>query len=172
MRAASGGHRLWPPGLQANRVPPGGVPRRMRSILLELLRNSVGHDGINHCSIPNLDLIVQRTGLTHDAFQRGPRSCSRNTERTRARMTRRADGQIKNQAIFAHLKRAKKHYNPNVIAKSFGLCYLHSDRDRNRICPIYIRVSIAVCEAIAEQTEKSSSELFSYVSAVRTESAC
>ena len=40
----TGEDQLWP------QVLPGDVLRRMRSILQELLRNSVGHNGINHSS--------------------------------------------------------------------------------------------------------------------------
>ena len=45
------------------------------------------------------------------------------------------------------------------------------ERNTNKVSPFYMRVLIAVCAAIAEQTEKSSEELFSHVSAGRTKSA-
>ena len=49
----TGEDQLWP------QVLPGDVLRRMRSILQELLRNSVGHDGINHSSLLQSELIVK-----------------------------------------------------------------------------------------------------------------
>ena len=59
--------------------------------------------GVSNSSFLQSESTVHCTGLTHGAFQRGPSTCSRNMERTRARMTRRADGQLMNQAIFAHI---------------------------------------------------------------------
>ena len=50
-----GGPALGRPVCEANQVLPGDVLRRMRSILQELLRNSVGHDGINHSSALQLE---------------------------------------------------------------------------------------------------------------------
>ena len=63
-------------------------------------------DSVNHSSGIQPKPIMHCTGLTHGAFQRGPSSFSRNMERTRARMTRRADGQSINQEIIAHMKEA------------------------------------------------------------------
>ena len=51
-------------------------------------------------------------------------------------------------------KESRNPYSPNEMGKSFGLYFLHSDRDRNKFSPFYMRVSIAVCAAIAEQTKK------------------
>ena len=60
---------------------------------------------------------------------------------TRIRLPHRADVEMKNQAIIAHMKCAEKLYSPNEMVKSYGLNYLHSDRDRNKISPLYIRIS-------------------------------
>ena len=126
-------------------------------------------DGINHSSGMNPDFTVQRTGLTHGAFQRGPSTCSRNMERTRARMTRRADVKRKIKCSIAHMKYAEKIYTARTFwLNRSGYAFLYSGWDTNKVSPFYMRVSIAVCAAIAEQTEKSSEELFSHVSAGRT----
>ena len=41
------------------------------------------------------------------------------------------------------MKKTKKVNSPKEMFKSFGLNYLHSDRDRNKVGPFYMRVSIA-----------------------------